>query len=1846
MPAALILFEALTSSHLEGGLATEMVGMPGILHHAACVLCKDPFKVRDLRAIQGQRIPLLLSCGHAACHSCIRSVAAEKKNQKIVCGICGKPTPFSGDLKAAFPYHSYLVGHYLVQAKESVIQEPKSQFLPGKPKVKPKSLGVCCGECESTRAVYSCVQCAIPFCEECFTSVHQTARTLRGHVKEDIRVADTRSVLMCVKHPRTDLDIFCESCETLICMKCSIMAHRDHNYISTSEKNEQMVPSLKEALERAVQLRLRRKASHKEALGLMAETDCGRGGAAVVAAAVPSAERELAQHLVALHGRLQLREAELAARVASYCAENEHALRDVEQELESGLAALEAAMATAHVALLPENVAAANIVSVKGRLDDAMRLNARSCLIRGDPSLKLKVSEGLEDLLSGGLDVEVSGGSAFLLTTEEELPPSYVLPPLAGDDFDFLDQNKELGAEAPNDEGKDNGRGASPRLRTQSSSSSLSSHSSSNYVPAGMPLRIPSKSPKALGIPDPVQGLTVGSTITIVVTHTASPTHFYVQLTSSQSDLTNLSDLLTKEADKSEEAASIQIDKYYMVKYTDDNWYRGCIIKKVDSVDCEQLYEVLFIDYGNTSTLKPSLIKNLPKVYASIPSQAILCGLYHVVPPHKQWTDSAMQMFCKITIDTPMKMHVLDVASNGKFLVDLSYDSSNSSSLVSLRDAMIFCGEANFIDGEEPTWIDSSQRTYVEPAGLLKGIKYTVELSHVNSPSDVFVQLVSHDQLGTIMPEIQTYCCDKGNGSILNPSVGMPCLALFSDSKWYRAVIIKVLKPKRLRVRYVDYGNEDTVFWDHVKHIPERFMQLPIQAIRCSFADVAPVDGKLDYSKELLKQFASDSLELLAVSQDGDKYNVVVFLRDEKTDICINGFLVKNGVAKSTGPNSLISEHLRDGDDLLNAEREYLDFVTNGKVNFSNNNKDHHIPSLECESSGTNEDRLVTEYSEVIRSLPSIKGFSAKSNVSQENTLTSVSMHSSTDQLDTPTGENTLIQDDSRSTVSAVNVVDDLGNDSGNSRSGPKRSVQERLRLAQANKNEPSVPSKYPVKVLVAESPSCIYVQLRSTKLQDGLARLKSEMNVYYEDGGLNEESAMWTPSIKSQCAVKSGDSWYRGLVMERLPDDEFRVILKDLGKVEVIKRSAMRKLSPLFLKVSDGAIKCHLANVKVAGGSSTEWSTMSKELLQTLIEKNKSNLYIAKMGQIENRSLPVELWVKDSVSSALQATRDRWFTVNRRLVDEGLVLPINMQAMSLMEDTFITEKDMNILSVDDPDETYLEDSTCSECSSEDDQSLTTSTHIKDWQPAEPFEDGEFLGMPTYVDHDCFVYLHDLAKSNCILRKINKRLNKKFRNSRPGPEDSYWFENNLCAVQYHLDKKWYRGKVKSVSVDNSVSVQLVDYGNIEECRSVELRKDVFFIGNRHPVVARKCKISQLHPVSDDDKWTIPVLDFIHHTLVDKKCKVKVIRKPVSDDDVYEVDIHVIGRGSIRDILVERGLATYFPGEQVVLPEAPSDEEPDILVLEEIELLPSELASKAESTTLNPTNGLRITEASSHDQTAVQFTSHVPSLQMASNAVSYSDPISNSSNSSEEFPDLSAPEHGPSVVVGVVSQESGTLVESSDGVYETDAPIVKNGEFLLQNFRPQIVPKSDVWLVTVAALLSCTEVIVHVTSVPAEPELDYWSSFRDMFSEMQDKAVAEPPLTKSDPGSPCCYISSDGLWYRGLIESVNGDEFSVKQVDGGTVECVSNKSLRNIPCKWLEEPILGIECKLNCKISQASKTEEVCEKMAACLFGQELVAKVLDRNPLRVELSSSMPAGSEAVPIYQALIDEGLMLKMS
>lgn len=74
----------------------------------------------------------------------------------------------------------------------------------------------------------------------------------------------------------------------------------------------------------------------------------------------------------------------------------------------------------------------------------------------------------------------------------------------------------------------------------------------------------------------------------------------------------------------------------------------------------------------------------------------------------------------------------------------------------------------------------------------------------------------------------------------------------------------------------------------------------------------------------------------------------------------------------------------------------------------------------------------------------------------------------------------------------------------------------------------------------------------------------------------------------------------------------QLQVILKDVGRTEVVSPSAIRKLAPVFTSVRDGSIKCHLTNVKAAGDNST-WSSMACEELNDIIKKHRSNLYISK---------------------------------------------------------------------------------------------------------------------------------------------------------------------------------------------------------------------------------------------------------------------------------------------------------------------------------------------------------------------------------------------------------------------------------------------------------------------------------------------------------------------------------------------------------------------------------------------------------------------------------------------------------
>lgn len=77
--------------------------------------------------------------------------------------------------------------------------------------------------------------------------------------------------------------------------------------------------------------------------------------------------------------------------------------------------------------------------------------------------------------------------------------------------------------------------------------------------------------------------------------------------------------------------------------------------------------------------------------------------------------------------------------------------------------------------------------------------------------------------------------------------------------------------------------------------------------------------------------------------------------------------------------------------------------------------------------------------------------------------------------------------------------------------------------------------------------------------------------------------------------------------------------------------------------------------------------------------------------------------------------------------------------------------------------------------------------------------------------------------------------------------DLTWEKGDICIAEYHLNKKWYRGRVLQVLDESTVQVLFVDYGNIEDCEIGTLTRDVIL--RDVPIQSTKCKIENLYPVS-------------------------------------------------------------------------------------------------------------------------------------------------------------------------------------------------------------------------------------------------------------------------------------------------------------------------------------------------------------------------------------------------------------
>ena len=214
-----------------------------IQEQVTCGICLEPYKQ-----------PKLLKCFHVFCEQCLQTLV-RREGQSLPCPACRKVTqlPVGGvsGLQGAF----YI--HYLFDIQDALKKVSSSDQT-------------MCNKCKKREAVCFCRTCDF-VCERC-VETHQEWEEFKTHEIIDLDtltrdvttlVPPLKKTLFCSKHSEKEADLFCETCDKLICRDCIVRVHRDHQYDLVPEsfaKQEKVImDSLKPveeqiaALERAVE---------------------------------------------------------------------------------------------------------------------------------------------------------------------------------------------------------------------------------------------------------------------------------------------------------------------------------------------------------------------------------------------------------------------------------------------------------------------------------------------------------------------------------------------------------------------------------------------------------------------------------------------------------------------------------------------------------------------------------------------------------------------------------------------------------------------------------------------------------------------------------------------------------------------------------------------------------------------------------------------------------------------------------------------------------------------------------------------------------------------------------------------------------------------------------------------------------------------------------------------------------------------------------------------------------------------------------------------------------------------------------------------------------------------------------------------------------------------------------------------------------------------------------------------------------------------------------------------------------------------------------------------------------
>ncbi|XP_072300260.1 RING finger protein 17 [Eucyclogobius newberryi] len=411
-----------------------------------------------------------------------------------------------------------------------------------------------------------------------------------------------------------------------------------------------------------------------------------------------------------------------------------------------------------------------------------------------------------------------------------------------------------------------------------------------------------------------------------VVSYIHTPGDFYIQLVDNMESLL-LSDKLQKFYNAPPECEEENLFIYCPVMgdacvalFEDQMWYRAQITGQPGG----RRVEVVYVDLGRKKILPVTDLRKIKDEFFTLPAMALHCCLSDVVPlDGKNWSEACSSRFISLANQKlvtilatakgprhgPVPVKLFESSLNGpldnigqKLVEEELACSRDGSSLLDCEDCTMWdppleSDEANAA-GDNNDGPSEFQPKLQLPA-LLKEVK--VRVSHVNSPSSFYVQLIKYDPWLQRVYELLKQACAHREPELVLWQEDMYCAAHI-NGVWERAQLCAdVLSDDIAEVIRCDHGNKVKLHMSGLLPLPPELVGS--LALECTLCNIRPAGGRSTWTAtacDFISLHLSGASAILAAKEVSEERPLAVTLSCSNTMgqfVCIADSLVSHGLA-------------------------------------------------------------------------------------------------------------------------------------------------------------------------------------------------------------------------------------------------------------------------------------------------------------------------------------------------------------------------------------------------------------------------------------------------------------------------------------------------------------------------------------------------------------------------------------------------------------------------------------------------------------------------------------------------------------------------------------------------------------------------------------------------------------------------------------------------------------------------------------------------------------------------------------------------------------------------------------